>query len=383
MSRPVLVIRGGTLPRSSGLGRAHHDLLDRLKGGQVPDYHFDTAIEHDLDGGVLKRWLRRRKYHPRMVAKIAKDVSVHLFGIGRLRSENAILHITDQEQAHLVPKVSKIPVSVTVHDLFHLEPRKISTSQGIVSIGDSSPGLIRRRDLKHIRRGLERADLLICISEATAKAARKLWPKKEVAVVPHGIDVGGYDPISYPLPKPKGLDYTRINLLCVGSEEPRKRMEFLIDVLGALPEDVKMRTVLHKVGSESSQKSKQKLLKKAENSGVNLHWVGCLSDIDLCGYYQHCNALLFPSIAEGFGLPPLEAMASGCPVLVADMPAHNEVAPAEWLLPHEDIESWVNAIMKMGSNQRRRPPNETALKRAQEFSIEVWSERLKNAWNLL
>ena len=121
----------------------------------------------------------------------------------------------------------------------------------------------------------------------------------------------------------------------------------------------------------------------ATERGVNLHWVGRLSDIDLCGYYQHCNALLFPSVAEGFGLPPLESMASGCPVLVADLPAHNEVSPIEWLLPHEDIDAWVKAIVNLGSKQKRRMPSKTALKRAHQFSIEVWSESLKNAWNQL
>tara|TARA_B100000700_G_C15030570_1_gene850273 strand:- start:1719 stop:2834 length:1116 start_codon:yes stop_codon:yes gene_type:complete len=371
MSRQVLVVRGGALSRSSGLGRAHHDLVDRLEQEQVAGYTLSGVIEHELGGNPYVRWRRRRSEHPARVGAVSN------------KSDAEILHITDQEQAHLVPKESKIPVSITIHDLFHLEPRRISTSQGKVSIGDNSPGFLRRQDLKHIRRGLERADLLICISQATADEARKLWPKKAIKVVPHGIDVGGYDPISHPLPKPEGLDYSQINLLCVGSEEPRKRMDFLIEVLGELPDEIKSRTVLHKVGSESSKKSKQNLLKDAEKKGVKLHWVGRLSDIDLCEYYQHCDALLFPSIAEGFGLPPLEAMASGCPVLVADMPAHNEVAPPEWILPHDNIEAWVDSIAGIPKTKGRRKPNEKALRQAHKFSIENWSAAIVNAWSSL
>ena len=371
MSRQVLVVRGGALPRSSGLGRAHHDLVDRLSEDQVDGYTLGETIEHDLVGGAFARWRRRRSEHPRRVSDAAKA------------NNGSILHITDQEQAHLIPEDCDLPVSITIHDLFHLEPRRITTSHGKVNIGDQSPGILRRRDLSHLRKGINRADLLICISQATAEEARELWPEKAIVVVPHGIDVAGFDPFSRPLPKPENFDYSKVNLLCVGSEEPRKRIDFLVEVLGSLPSHLKDEVVLHKVGAESSQKSKVKLSRHAQELGVNLRWVGRLSDLDLCGYYQHCDALLFPSVAEGFGLPPLEAMASGCPVLVSDMPAHNEVAPEEWLLPHDSIDAWVDAIIELSTKPGRRQPNQTALKRAVKFSIEEWSKSVAVAWNRL
>ena len=371
MSRQVLVVRGGALPRSSGLGRAHHDLVERLQEGHVAGYSLGNVIEHDVGGGAFTRWRRRRSEHPQRVAQSGEA------------NAGSILHITDQEQAHLVPQNCNLPVSVTIHDLFHLEPRRIQTSHGRVNIGNRSPGFLRRQDLAHIRKGLGRADLLICISEATAEEARELWPDKDIVVVPHGIDVGGYDPFSYPLPKPEGLDYGKVNLLCVGSEEPRKRIDFLVEVLGCIPSHLKGEVILHKVGAESSKKSRANLSKRAQELDVNLRWVGRLSDIDLCGYYQHCDALLFPSVAEGFGLPPLEAMASGCPVRVADMPAHNEVAPEEWLLPHDSVDEWVDAIVDLSSKKGRRQPSTIALKRAAEFSIEHWSAALSAAWSTL
>ena len=383
MTRPVLVVRGGSLPRSSGLGRAHHDLVDRLTEKKVQGFHLEDVVEHELGGSLFTRWRRRRKHHPHLVAKIAEDESPHMYGDSLLKSKNGIMHITDQEQAHLVPKNSSIPVSVTIHDLFHLEPRKIPANSGTVNVGSYSPGLLRRNDLSQIRKGLERADLLICISKATADEARNLWPYKAIEVVPHGIDIAGYDPISYPLPKPADFDYSRINLTFVGSEEPRKRIDFLLDVLNSLPPQIKENVVLHKIGAESNPKSKSEIIRKAKEMGFTLNWVGRLSDIDLCAYYQHSNLLLFPSVAEGFGLPPLEAMASGCPIRVADMPAHNEVAPKDWLLPYDDIDAWVDEIVSISETKGRRQPNEKALKQARKFSIEKWSERLVSAWRIL
>jgi glycosyltransferase involved in cell wall biosynthesis len=370
MTRRVLVVRGGALPRASGLGRAHHDLVDRLDQGLVSDFQLGSVIEHDLGGGAFTRWRRRRSKHPQRVAESARKE--------RDKFATSILHITDQEQAHLVPKNSPLLVSVTVHDLFHLDPYFIQTASGRVTVGKRNPGIMRSQDLSHIRQGLKRADLLICISQATADKARELWPDKAITVVPHGIDHAGYDPVQYPLPKPEGMDLNRLNLLCVGSEEPRKRIDFLIEAINSLPSHVKKTVTLHKVGAESNPESRKRL--ESAVDGFELHWVGRLSDVDLCAMYQHCDALLFPSIAEGFGLPPLEAMASGCPVLVADLPAHNEVTPAEWLLPHDEIDAWVDAICNL---EKTSEPNEIALNRAREFSIERWYENISEAWQML
>ena len=69
--------------------------------------------------------------------------------------------------------------------------------------------------------------------------------------------------------------------------------------------------------------------------------------------YQAAEALLFPSVSEGFGYPPFEAMASGCPVLAADFPAHNEVIPDRCLLD-SDASSWVDAIVEVHSDWKER-----------------------------
>ena len=68
---------------------------------------------------------------------------------------------------------------------------------------------------------------------------------------------------------------------------------------------------------------------------------------------------------------------------MSDMPAHNEVAPEEWLLPHDSIDSWVDAIIELSPKVGRRQPNQTALKRAAKFSIEAWSKSIAVAWNRL
>ena len=66
-----------------------------------------------------------------------------------------MLHITDQEQAHLVPKNCKIPVAVTVHDLFHIQPRKITVENNTIKVGDMNPNFVRKTDIRKLKEGLE------------------------------------------------------------------------------------------------------------------------------------------------------------------------------------------------------------------------------------
>jgi glycosyltransferase involved in cell wall biosynthesis len=344
MARRVLLVRGGALPRQSGLGRAHHELVDRLKAGQIPGYELASVIEHPTVGNPLQRWWRRRKSHPARVSKAAKE------GVGNGSVD--IIHITDQEQAHLVPESGSMPCSVTVHDLFHLSPRTVIG----IEVGDHAPNGTRKKDLNHLRNGLARADMLISISESTAEECRELWQKKPVNVVHHAID-----PEPYQIEGEISL--RNFVLLTVGSNEPRKRLDFIDEVVDALPQDVRNDLNLVKVGSHLK-----------------------LSDDELIAAYQRAEALLFPSAGEGFGLPVLEAMAAGCPVLASDLGAHNEVADPSMILPASDKAEWVKAITELHSAwvERDGEPagaDQIALERVAKFQIKDWGKKMAAAWD--
>ena len=375
MTRRVIVARGGALSPQTGLGRYHHDVLARLNAGRVSGFTLGDTVEYPIGGGVWARYSNRRYKQPKRVARSCKEELA--------RSSDSILHITDQEQAHLVPHVRTLPVSVTVHDLFLIEPRVVRS----VSVGDPNPGLMRRADLRHIRAGLGRADLLICISEATATECRELWPDKDVITVHHGIDTEAFNPTKRARKAPFGLSTTDVNVLFVGSEDPRKRLEFILEVLANLPDESRKKVVLHKIGGESNENIRRRLEGEASRHSIRLNWVGRVDDEEFRAWYQHVDLLLFPSIAEGFGAPPLEAMASGCPVRVADMPAHNEVAPDEWKLPPDDLEAWSSEleaiISEHTSVDRPRAPDESALAQARLFDLERWSSSMQNAWSTL
>jgi glycosyltransferase involved in cell wall biosynthesis len=331
----------------SGLGSTHSALLERLKSGSVEGYQLGSVHEYDLSKNPIKRLWRRWKSAPKKVAQWAEA--------------HDIVHITDQEQAGLVPQNGKS--IVTVHDLFHLFP---SQREG-VEIGDHKPSMIRKRDLNKIKQGIARADLLVCVSKDTKQECEMRFPGIATAWIPHAIEIEQY-----------AVDTVRpswfkdgINLIIIGSEEPRKRVEFAIEVCGGI------NVTLHKIGAESSPDSKKKLCNLADDLDCNLNWVGRLEQDEMIAALQHADALLFPSIAEGFGLPPLEAYAAGTVALVADAPAHNEIPLEHHILPHDDIQMWRTAILELSDE------SDEVRARAADFSVEKWTERLQEAYNSL
>tara|TARA_B100000767_G_scaffold268242_1_gene288198 strand:- start:5539 stop:6570 length:1032 start_codon:yes stop_codon:yes gene_type:complete len=342
-----MLARGGALSPYSGLGSTHTALANRLQSGDVEGYELGDVHEYEISKNPLKRLWRRWKTGPAKV-KVSS-------------SNNDIIHITDQEQAGLVPHSGR--TVVTVHDLFHLFP---SNRKG-VDIGDQKPSLIRKKDLVKIKKGLSRADLLICVSKDTQQECEMRFPGITTTWIPHAINIEQYNVESE---RPSWFK-AGCNLIIIGSEEPRKRVDFAVEVCGG------MDVTLHKIGAESSTESKKELCNLADKVNCNLNWVGRLEQGEMIAALQHADALLFPSVAEGFGLPPLEAYAAGTIALVADAPAHNEIPLEHHILPHDDVEMWRTAILELGDD------NSEVRVRAEEFSIQNWSKRLRQAYDSL
>ena len=335
MGKSVLVVRGGALPIESGLGRAHFAVTERIRAGLVHGWSLGGTLEHSLNDShnPVKRLRKRWSIHPRNVVSEISKISP------------SIVHITDQEQAHLVPTNSECPVVVTIHDLFHLDPQVLNTAWGPIQIGQK-PGFIRKMDIRRLITGLRRADAALCISEATAAHVKRFLPDLRTFVVPNSVDLSSRDP-RIKRHSPPNLEPESMHLLVVGSEDRRKALDFALEVIGALDISTRRDILLHKVGAESSSFAEQRLKEKATSLGVRMRWHGRVEEENLIALEQNVEALLFPSAAEGFGLPVVEAMASGCPVLVNDLGAQNEHPPDRSILPAFDHDAWCMAIEDM------------------------------------
>ncbi len=113
--------------------------------------------------------------------------------------------------------------------------------------------------------------------------------------------------------------------LAVGTVEPRKNYDVLLDAfeLGERSGRPFQLVIAGKHGWKSERLRKR--IESLTAAGFPLRWFKDLSDSELAWCYQNARALIYPSIAEGFGLPLLEALLQGCPVLASDLPVFREI----------------------------------------------------------
>lgn len=156
--------------------------------------------------------------------------------------------------------------------------------------------------------------------------------------------------------------------LFVGTLEPRKNVIGLLDAFAALPEKTRRETPLVIAGAWGwkAEQLREKLAQRAISNQVRL--VGYLHDPQLALLYNACTALVWPSFYEGFGLPPLEALACGAHVIVSDAASLPEVVgEAGVLLDPSDTAAWAQA-MEQAAGTNREAGREGRLEQAAKFT---------------
>lgn len=183
------------------------------------------------------------------------------------------------------------------------------------------------------------SDLLITVSETIRKEALELGlPAEKLKVIYSGLDHSLFKPL--PVSKLRGfakaLKLPPKFLLFVGTLEPRKNLGTLFEAYELLPERLRREFPLLLAGASGWKN--ESLFQKLKS--LRIRYLGHLPDGTLVGLYNLATLFLYPSLYEGFGFPPLEAMACGCPVLVSDIPVFKEVygeAPFYYSPPEDPL----------------------------------------------
>lgn len=221
------------------------------------------------------------------------------------------------------------PSIITVHDIYPLkasltEPTMYGDLKSL-PYGNKIISAAYHTFVRESIKSVKYADVIITPSSYTKKEMISLLhinPHK-IQVVPHGIRHELFKPRDKTKIRKKfNLPLNKKIILHVGSENPRKNIPTLIEAFAKLHKDGDHDTILVRVGE--TRVTTHKLI-SAHHLEKSVLEFGLRDQSDLCFLYNAADVLVFPSLYEGFGLPLIEAMASGCPVIAADRTSLPEV----------------------------------------------------------
>lgn len=359
MGQPLrLVLDARTIRRSpSGIGRYVAALVARLPA-LAPQHHFVLWTHPERpDAG-----------HARTPNVSTEVVRAPGDGLGTLMWP-ARLGSTRGDVTHLPANLlgrGLGPAVVTVHDLMWLEHPHWVEGRPLLR------PLRRAYYVAGARHALARAERLLAVSRATADRILRVDPAAAARTVVTPLAAA---PMFRPPDDPevtrarvaRVLGHTRPYFLVVGKNEPYKAHEVALAAFarGARPDD---ELVFVQRG-----RGARRLAARARALGVaaRVRFLAQVGAAELVALFAHAQALLQPSRMEGFGLPALEAMSAGCPVVASDTPALVEVLGGAGLhAPVGDVRATAAAIRAVQDPVRRAELRAAGLERAAEFDWE-------------
>ncbi len=270
------------------------------------------------------------------------------------------------------PLVGAPPTVVTVYDL------------SFIHTPERAP-LLRRLYLRALTaRTCRHARRVIAISQSTANDVAVTFgvPRERVDVAYPGVEPGRFRMLTRAeveaFRAAKGLPGRF--WLFIGTLEPRKNLVTLLEAYAALPEDKRLPLVL--AGGKGWDYAPIFEAVTRLKLGDAVQFPGYLAADELPLWYNSAEAFLYPSVFEGFGLPVLEAMACGVPVVVSDASSLPEVAGSAGLcIPPSDVSAWAEALRQLAEDDGwRRRASEAGLTEAARFTWTDTARQTAAAW---
>ena len=354
--------------RGAGIHQYIRALLKHLP--QVASYRFtaflgDPRARQQAWPGLHPQWARFSTQHP--LVRILWEQGLQPLHL--LREKVDLVH----GPAYALPWITPTRSVVTIHDLsFFLYPHLFNTAN--------------RLYLRMITRlSVQRADAIIAVSQHTRRDFMRLFgqPADRITVIPNGISRQ-----FRPLPAADVQAFRRNQqlpahfILCLSTIEPRKNLGTLIRAYARL----KNKPWPLIIGGGQGWKY-QHIFALVEQLGLqkHVHFPGYLPQDQLPYWYNAADLFVYPSLYEGFGLPPLEAMACGTPVIASNAASLPEVVgSAGRLVPPTDVEALAEAMdLVLRDATLRQEMVAQGLARAGQFSWKTCARRTATVYGRL
>ena len=328
-------------------GVGHYTLeLARTLALISPSDQFELVSPAPFDGAAQDEIERTNLPNLRTVNPRASSIRGHWWSIGlplyARRASFDLFHGTNFD----LPLWKKRRSVVTIHDLSTLlHPEKHRSR------------LVRRARLR-LPLVVRIADMIITPTESVRRdVCEHLGVRADkVTAIPLAAR-SSFQPMPFAQTAPirKRLGIEDDFLLFVGTLEPRKNLLTLLNAFEQIIGHSSLRPQLVIAGGEGWLMDELSVFIKNATISDRLRFTGYLSDDDLRALYSSCRIFIYPSVYEGFGLPPLEAMACGAPVIAGRIPSLQEsLGSGARLLEPLDVDALAKSILDLLQNENQR-----------------------------
>jgi alpha-1,3-rhamnosyl/mannosyltransferase len=363
----------------TGVGRYTYELATALSRSSFDlemFYYYGTSWSRKISsidasgvistsGNVLSKWrilpIGLRKLFPRVLKDFLKP---KIFKHGYSRNQLDIYHATN----YVAPDID-MPLVVTVYDLSFIRYPETHPADRLAWLRKGFEATIRN------------ADQIITISEFSKNEIIELLglSQSKITIAYPGVD-SRLRPLNpdhlAPLLKAWSLNPGGY-ILSVGTLEPRKNLITLFKAYELLPDEIKKNWPLVVVGmtgwkEKAIMREMDGLIRKG-----NLVPLGYLTDEQLAIIYAGAKIFVYPSLYEGFGMPPLEAMACGIPVVCSNQASLPEaVGPAGVMVHPEDVPALAEVLESvLADSQKSKEMSRMGLQQAAKFTWRACGEK--------
>ncbi|MEO8188704.1 MAG: glycosyltransferase family 1 protein [Acidobacteriota bacterium] len=348
-----------------GIGSYIRDLLDAIgRRAESEQYRFLVYV-----GSADRDALPALPPHFEITAEEAPGYSIaELTGFAWriFRDRLDLFHATH----YVLPPLPGTKSVVTIHDIIHLLYPQFLPSRA---------AHLYARFM--IRRALQRADRIITVSYNSKRDLTDYFgiPGSRTEVIYNGVSPRFHPDVS---PKERRRVAERHGLptpylLFLGGEKPHKNVQNVVRAFAEARRRQELPQTLVLAGPMPANEGRLEALISALDLSGAIRRPGIVDEADLPGLYAGADALLYPTLYEGFGLPVVEAMACGVPVLTSSTSALQEIAGGyACLVDPMDVDAIANGIVQLATDPRVRADYSLlGRKRALDFSWEKAAER--------
>jgi glycosyltransferase involved in cell wall biosynthesis len=316
--------------RTAGIHRYIESLLTALPAAAPQDWHFTALVGAAQPAQFNRITMRRASLDTESPARrILWEQFMQPFSLGQFDLYHAL--------AFVAPLLLSKPMVATIYDLSFIHyPERLPAS--------------RRAYLQAFTKiTCQRARRILAISQSTAQDVADVYriPLERIDIAPPGCDFARYRPLPAQDTAAfrQAQDLPERFWLFVGTLEPRKNLITLIEAYAALAPAQRLPLVL--AGGKGWDYAPIFDAVEKHHLTDTVRFPGFISPDALPLWYNAAEAFLYPSIFEGFGIPVLEAMACGTPVLVSNASSLPEVVgDAGMCLPASDRDAWSSALIR-------------------------------------